>query len=507
VNTAISPDLVDAFRGAVGRALGLHLNTASAATVAEVLRRRAEANRLSCESYVRRCALAIDREETAALAQELTVGETSFYRNSDQFRALSEFVLPERLAARAGDKRLRLLSAGCASGEEAYSLAILLREAIPDRSWTASILALDANPAALAKAARARYGAWALRDLPEELRGRYFRVEGADHVLAEEVRTAVRFEERNLAEDDPGFWQCGEYDVIFCRNVLMYFTPENARGLVAHLALTIAEDGYLFLGHAETLRGLSQDFNLCHTNDTFYYRRKSAAALSAARTAPSWAAPIATPAMSDAPPDGAWPDAIEKASRRIAVLARGNRPDPWPAAATTDRATRPQDLSRAIDFLRTERYGEAIASLRLLPPESADDPAALLLLATVLAHSGALAAAAEAAQRLLGIDEFNAGAHYVLALCRDGSSDRNGALFHFRAAAYLDPGFAMPRLHLGLLARRSGDRAGARREFAQAIALLQREDDTRVLMFGGGFDRDALVALSRTEMLACEAAA
>jgi chemotaxis protein methyltransferase CheR len=105
--------------------------------------------------------------------------------------------------------------------------------------------------------------------------------------------------------------------------------------------------------------------------------------------------------------------------------------------------------------------------------------------------------------RLLELDELSAGAHYLLALCREGAGDRAAASHHDQVAAYLDPGFAMPRLHLGLLARRGGDREAARNELGQALVLLQREDASRVLLFGGGFSRDALIALCRAELIRC----
>jgi chemotaxis protein methyltransferase CheR len=104
---------------------------------------------------------------------------------------------------------------------------------------------------------------------------------------------------------------------------------------------------------------------------------------------------------------------------------------------------------------------------------------------------------------VLDVDELNAGAHYLLALCREGARDRTSAVYHDQVAIYLDPGFAMPHLHLGLLARREGDGAAAQRELEQAILLLEREDSSRLLLFGGGFGRDTLVALCRTELVGC----
>ncbi len=120
-----------------------------------------------------------------------------------------------------------------------------------------------------------------------------------------------------------------------------------------------------------------------------------------------------------------------------------------------------------------------------------------------MTHGGQLSGAEDACRRLLELDELNAGAHYVLALCRESAGDERGAADHDQVAAYLDPAFAMPRLHLGLLARRAGDRDAARRELAQALALLEREDPSRLLLFGGGFNRAALLALGRAELHAC----
>jgi chemotaxis protein methyltransferase CheR len=156
-----------------------------------------------------------------------------------------------------------------------------------------------------------------------------------------------------------------------------------------------------------------------------------------------------------------------------------------------------------MELLKSERFGEALDAVHRLPREAATDPEVLLLRATLLTHSGQLAEAEQACRDLLEVDELNAGAHYLLALCREGAGDAEGAIHHDQLAAYLDPGFAMPRLHLGLLARRTGDRSGAGRELTQALDLLRREDGSRLLLFGGGFSREALAALCHAELAAC----
>jgi len=192
-----------------------------------------------------------------------------------------------------------------------------------------------------------------------------------------------------------------------------------------------------------------------------------------------------------------WVDAIRKAGERIQALSR------TPAPAAPREVSPPSwDLSRAHELLQKERYVDALQLVRTFPAESAGDPDVLLLQAVLLAHDAQLSAAEETCQRLLALDELNAGAHYVLALCREGAGDARGAAEQDRMAAYLAPGFAMPRLHLGLLARRSGDREAARRELEQALQLLTGEDPSRLLLFGGGFQREALLALCRAELAA-----
>jgi chemotaxis protein methyltransferase CheR len=161
------------------------------------------------------------------------------------------------------------------------------------------------------------------------------------------------------------------------------------------------------------------------------------------------------------------------------------------------------DLELALELLRQERFTEALEMMQRLPAESGRDPDVLLLAAALLTHRGRLDEAELACQRLLDVDDLSAGAHYLLALCREGARDRSAAWHHDQVAIHLDPSFAMPHLHLGLLARRDGDRSAAQREFEQALLLLGREDGARVLLFGGGFSRETLVALCRTELVGC----
>lgn len=502
MSASIDSGLVGRFRAIVARQFGLQFEETKLGWLGDILRRRVESQQQTGEHYLTRLESDAARSELAALAQELTVAETYFFRNNDQFRALREQVLPERVRARVARRCLRILSAGCASGEEAYSIAMSLHGLLPDPSWEVSILAVDLNPAMIEKARRARYTAWSMRETPATLQERWFRPDGRELVLDDAVRAAVSFEERNISVDDAELWRPGTFDVVFCRNVLMYFTPQSARAAVARITRSLAPGGVLFLGHAETLRGLSEDFDLRHTHGTFYYQRNDAvesasagvrkAAFAVGASEPALVAPAIKRA-------GGWVEAIGKSAGRIRALTE--QPVSGPVCETLP-GTRGWHLGHALDLFRRERFADALDAVRALPNESTRDPDVLLLQAVLLAHSGKLEQAEEACHRLLTIDGLNAGANYVLALCRDGAGDQAGAADRNQVAVYLDPAFAMPRLHLGLLARRAGDHGAMRRELDHALALLQRENASRLLLFGGGFDRGALLALCRAELRA-----
>ena len=483
----LAVDRADAarFRDLVAARLGLRFDDEKLDELADVLRARALALRApSAAAYLR----SVNDDETAVLAERLTVGETYFFRYREQFDAFAEVALPAALASAHGAPAV--LSAGCASGEEAHSLAMIVRERAGERSPVA-IHAFDVNPSAVARAKEGRYSSWALRETPAALRERWFRADGSSFELDASIRAMVRFERRNLLADDPRFWAPDSFDVVFCRNVIMYFDVPTMRAVIDRIARAMRPGAYLFLGHAETLRGISSDFHLRHTHETFYYQRKDAHERVEPATTLGTPAPIASALGLD---DGSWIDVIRRASERVATLT--TRAAPSPARAPPA----PSDRGPVIDMLRQERFGDA---LELLATFDAEDPETELLEAALLTHAGRLRDAERACAALLARDEMNAGAHYLMALCREHAGDRVGALEHDRIAAYLDPRFVMPHVHLGILERRAGHYERARAELEAALALLPAEDAARVLLFGGGFGRDALAHLCRSELRRC----
>ncbi|MDB4955006.1 MAG: Protein-glutamate O-methyltransferase [Myxococcales bacterium] len=477
----IASDDFTRFARAIEHRLGLRVESDRAFATAELIARRAAAHREPIANYLDR--LDADQAELRALASELTVGETYFFRHVEQFNAFADVALPERMAAR---ERVNVLSAGCASGEEPYTLAMLVRERVADPGRI-GIHAIDVNPAALERAARGRYSRWALRATPSELESRWFEVDGRGIIVSPAIRAAVAFEERNLV-DDGVLWTSDRWDVVFCRNVVMYFTELRAKEVIARIIYSLAPGGFLFLGHAETLRGRSDELELCHTHGTFYYQRKPVTHVRGP------VVPAATAQHEPIATDSNWFAEIQAATERIHAMVDTAL---YPGTSATASALRPLDHVR--ELLGDERFVEALACLDELPAALAIDRDAVLLRALVFAHTGRLLEAEAACRGMLESGEL-AGAHYVLALCRESAGDPDGAAYHAQRASALDPSFAMARLHLGLLARRAGDRMLAALELARAIVLLERESHERVQLYGGGFKRQALVELCRAEL-------
>jgi chemotaxis protein methyltransferase CheR len=492
VNALIDAPLVERFRSAVAARLGLSFDDGRLGELLALFRARVgSADPLE---YLARFE-AGSRDEVRALARELTVGETYFFRNQAQLDALRAIV-----GERPPGTRLSVLSAGCASGEEPYSLSMVLREALRPGSPEPSVLGLDVNPAALERARLARYTTWSLRETSPETRARWFTAAGRDFALSDSVRASVRFAEANLALDDAELFGPSVYDVVFCRNVLMYFTPVKTQEIVDRLTRSLAHGGYLFLGHAETLRGLSHDYHLCHSHGAFYYRKKSRDELAQGpRGAPVRAF---APVVSGSPPgstaafdDGlGWVSSIERSAQRIQALADA------PVGGASGPLPGRRDLVQPLELLHREQYARALEVVRSAPDDTAEDPERLLLESVLLAHAGRLSDAEVTCRRLLALDELNGPAHYVLALCHGGTGKNELAVYHHRVAAYLAPDFSMPRLQLGLLLRRAGQLEAARRELSEARSLLEREDGSRLLLFGGGFGRAALLELCAAEL-------
>jgi len=236
-----------------------------------------------------------NRQELQKLLPFLTIGETYFFRYHAHFDALRNWIATE--LATSEKKRIRLWSAGCSTGEEAYSIAMTVMEALPDwRRRDIRILATDINNRSLKKARDGVYGPWAMRVIENDYVDRYFHRIGKSYMVREEVKSLVDFSHLNLQTDafPTANGEVKELDAIFCRNVMIYFSLPTTRKIVDKLAESLVPGGLLFLGHAETLSRVSARFERQSEGSCFYYREKKVRALPLQQPPPV-PAPMATP--------------------------------------------------------------------------------------------------------------------------------------------------------------------------------------------------------------------
>lgn len=463
-----TPEELQTFRSIVESKLGLSFNEHSPKSLREVL--NAQCQRLGAVTASYLAELAQKPLELRHLAQSLTVNESYFFRHRDQLMAYRDVALTETARVR-GALPIRIASMGCASGEEPYSLAMLAFTAGLNR-LRLEITGFDINPQVLESARRGRYSSWSLRETPPEMRTRWFRQEHREFVLERWIRDAVTFKEANLAEPKSPAFAPESYDIIFCRNVLMYFSSAKARSAVEALSCALAPGGYLFLGHAECLRSdWLGKLTLLSSHNSFYYRKPSGHLL-----------PIkaSLKQLSDPRPGVTKPENVLQVSSR--------------PLSKTDLDGH-QKLSQARRLFECERFNEAYRTLLEGDDSLLERPEAILLCAVVLVHLGELEQAEKTCQRLQHRQGASAGLHYVLALCQQERQNFADAARQHRRSTELDPTFAMPRLQLGLLAQKQGDGRLARREFEIARELLHRETLERLQLFSAGFGREALLEI------------
>ncbi|HEX6632322.1 MAG TPA: protein-glutamate O-methyltransferase CheR [Usitatibacter sp.] len=384
-----------------------------------------------------------DPERLNVLAAHLTVGETYFFRDPALFEALAESVLPTLMRrGERGSRCVRIWSAGCCTGEEAYSLAIVASQVLARfPGWSAQIRATDVNPRFLEKAAEGRYGPWSFRGMPPGYLARYFLPIGdARYVVRPDVRRLVEFRRDNLV--DPGAEPFDDVDLLVCRNVLMYFTPAQMRRAIARLHAALAPDGWLVVSPSEAAAQRFPQFVPVMRGGAFMYRRKGVAQAGRARGEPAMRPPIPLP------PEPPVPAPVP------AAPAEGRQPPAQEPAA-----------GRHPDFAACARD---------------------------CADRGALDEALRWCDRWLAASRLDPAAHYLHAMVLLERGDRDAALAALTRALYVDPAHLLSHVACGNLARAAGREDEAQRHFRNALRLAAEMDSTDTVADSDGLSAGAL---------------
>lgn len=271
----ISEDEFRLFRDLIHRECGLYFGDNKRAFLSSRIGKRLAAKSIGSfyryYSYLRQGG-AEQEEELLRLLDILTINETSFFRNQPQFAFLEEVVLPEivKLKRKAGDPDVRIWSAGCSTGEEPYSIAMSVLETLPPRAdWNIRIYASDLSLTALERAARGVYSEAKLANMDPVRQRRYFDVCDEGFRVRENLRRIVVYDFHNLKHENG----LRSLDIVFCRNVLIYFNPDEQKEVVTKLVRALNPGGYIFLGHSESMQGAMEGLTFVHHRKGTAYRK------------------------------------------------------------------------------------------------------------------------------------------------------------------------------------------------------------------------------------------
>jgi chemotaxis protein methyltransferase CheR len=407
-------------------------------------------------------------EEFDALVSLLTNNETYFFREANQLECLVETWIPELLALRSDGTPLCILSAGCSTGEEPYSIAIALFEQFGDSTGRLfTIIGVDIDPVALSKARQARYGTYSFRALPEVLRARYFSpVGGMQYALSDEIRALVQFKPMNLLLDPPSS-AMPALDVVFFRNVSIYFDEATRCSIQKNLHVLMKENGRLMVGNTETLANDLGVFNLEQAGDIFYFSKGGQASIDKILTtdqhAPQRLLPVKMNASGKAVDRGSPLPAGVRDERSIVKIN-----------PVSSQGRVQQDLSGIRALIADQLWLEALTALQAHVPsgQASCEQELALLESWVRLQIRDVETAEQMAHAVHQHNEWSLDASVLLGLAARQQSQNHTALNWFKRAAYINRECWVAHYYLGELYRSEMNHDPARRSYKQVLQVL-----------------------------------
>jgi len=427
------------------------------------------------------------KEQIEIMAHHLTVGETYFFREKNCFEILRKQLIPELIKLRENNIRtIRIWSAGCCTGEEAYSVAILLKELIPDiHRWSISILGTDLNTKFLKKAERGIYSVWSFRENSDWIQEKYFKKHGHNEFeIIPAIRNMVKFSYLNLVEDAFPSLLTGTHsiDFLFCRNVLMYFSNETARKIINRFYKSITDEGWLLLSSVET--NIIRDMQLnavMISGQTFY--RKNLEKYHAADSNVAESFPFYTDeAKVDELPVFHF---IEEAKDNVETIIPEGIVHAKKEAVPVDGD---KELYReATEDFEQGNYGKAIEKLQTLVSKNhGRNAAAAMLLAKSYANQGNLLEAYNMIELALKTDKTNVEYHFYHATILQAAGKMTEALESFRKVLFLDHDLVVAHFAIASILQNIGKQKEAQKYYNNSLSLLEKYDDDDVLTASEG---------------------
>jgi chemotaxis protein methyltransferase CheR len=406
----------------------------------------------------------LTREYIEILAANLTINETYFWREPQTFEALEQTIIPELIRNRQyGNKRLRIWSAGCSTGEEPYSIAIALKRTIPDiKNWNISILATDINPRILRKAAAGEYTKWSFRGVPKWLKENYF-VQKPDNKLGiiQEIREMVTYEYLNLAEDiyPSSLNDTNAMDIIYCRNVLMYFTQSRFRQVARGLFNSLIPGGYLVVSASELSMLNFPDFVPVNLSGITIYQKTSKKIIDRHRTT------------------------VEEIPIIPITLQVPQKPEyifKWinPSSGSVSNTIKKGKVKSVSQKINSELSDKS----KLIDPASDE----YILLIRSLANQGKLTEAIELSKSAIASNKIDPRLHYLYATILRENDQVDEAIASLKRALFLNSNFVLAYYSLEKIYEHLGDFKNAKKCNNNVLSILNKYGQDDILFESEG---------------------
>jgi chemotaxis protein methyltransferase CheR len=464
----LAPEQFASLRDRLADYSGVYLDLTRLRLLEHGLLQRLQATGDDLAAYERRIQGPGAREELRLLAELVLNHETIFFRNGPHLRALREVLLPELHRRKPAGAPIRIWSAGCATGEEPYSLAITALETLgqplprPVEIW-----ATDLSEPALRKARTGFYRGRALQNVPAELLARYFTPQSDGYVIGDALRALVRFETLNLLDPFPRY--ATGVDIIFCQNVTIYFQLKTCQELIARFYGCLPPGGLLCLGFSETLWNIFDRFHSREVAGAYVYYKEALESPAALAASPSRQRKAATPTERQPSRSGAAQSntANDSVSYQPKQVFHDHAGSPS-GRGLSDQAA----LASGRELLRQGKTDEALRALRGVSPQSAYAPQALTLTARAHADRGDLDLAAAEVQRAIEIDVLNEEAQLLLGVIFGRQGQWPMAIQQLERARYLSADSALVSFYLAEAYRQGGRIDKAAREYRNTLRKL-----------------------------------
>ncbi|RJP86129.1 MAG: chemotaxis protein CheR [Desulfobacteraceae bacterium] len=396
--------------------------------------------------------------EWQELIKVITTGESYFFRDQEQSSLLRNRILPDLIKKNKDRRSLRIWSAGCSSGEEPYSMAILLSQILPYiENWDILILGTDINQEAIRKAKQGKYRHWSFRTTHPDVKNRYFKKHHDEWLIDETIQNRVTFQIHNLKQDHFPDPHSGirEIDLIICRNVFIYFNPEDISDVLKKFTDTLNEGGYLLTGHGELH---AQDLGKLRTlpfPESLIYQKISEIKFQISDIAPAKIG-------------------LSRAVKSPAPQKKQPKKPDIPSSQLLKKDSKSHTNGLGIEELFLNgRYAEAASSAECLLTDSPDDFAAHYLAAQAYANSGDYSNAALHCKRAIEIDVVAERPYFLMAHISEIIGDKDQAKILLKKATYLNPEFIAAYIELGTLYDMEGDTVRGVKLRTAAVELLK----------------------------------